>query len=416
MLTRINELTRQLRQMSPCPAAIVGTLLYGASSLSHAQPTEGEGLHERWYQVEVIVFAQQQPQSSEIWYNNPSLRYPEAWQSLKNADEPVELPGIPEPASINSGEAPQLMGDTVSSLNQNPVNSGYPLLASSGNNLVLADASRAADLARDPFYRLPDEMRELNPQAQAIRWSKAYRLLFHEAWRQPIKNQTEAPGILLSGGEQYGDHFELEGSLTLSVSRYLHVNTNLWFTEFAMNNGQQEDYWPDLPLRPDAFKTNTPAQSLSLVQSEDEHQSAQALTLAANGTLGVELPVPSHSSESQAAVSEAWPNSQPEQPISGSSIDILLSQLPGNEAYERLINQPFKPRQIVLMQQKRRMRSGETHYIDHPYLGLLILITPYDVPEQTDSAMADTTSGSEPTGQTVLGTGRPQASLDASQP
>lgn len=37
-------------------------------------------------------------------------------------------------------------------------------------------------------------------------------------------------------------------------------------------------------------------------------------------------------------------------------------------------------RQMIPMQQSRRMRSGELHYIDHPRLGVLAIITPVEAP------------------------------------
>jgi hypothetical protein len=38
-------------------------------------------------------------------------------------------------------------------------------------------------------------------------------------------------------------------------------------------------------------------------------------------------------------------------------------------------------RHAVALQQKRRMRSKEIHYIDHPMLGLIIKFTPLRSPE-----------------------------------
>ena len=39
---------------------------------------------------------------------------------------------------------------------------------------------------------------------------------------------------------------------------------------------------------------------------------------------------------------------------------------------------------IHLKQDRRRIRSSELHYIDHPVLGILINITPYEKPEEQD--------------------------------
>ena len=35
------------------------------------------------------------------------------------------------------------------------------------------------------------------------------------------------------------------------------------------------------------------------------------------------------------------------------------------------------PYHVYSMQQSRRMRSGELHYLDHPVFGLAIKVTPY---------------------------------------
>ena len=34
-----------------------------------------------------------------------------------------------------------------------------------------------------------------------------------------------------------------------------------------------------------------------------------------------------------------------------------------------------------IKQKRRRIRSNELHYIDHPVLGILLRITPYEKPE-----------------------------------
>ncbi len=39
-----------------------------------------------------------------------------------------------------------------------------------------------------------------------------------------------------------------------------------------------------------------------------------------------------------------------------------------------------EPRRVYKMQQRRELRSGEFHYLDHPALGVIVQITRYDVP------------------------------------
>lgn len=48
----------------------------------------------------------------------------------------------------------------------------------------------------------------------------------------------------------------------------------------------------------------------------------------------------------------------------------------------------IKPRPlnvVYIEKQKRRMRSKEVHYIDHPVIGMLVLMTPVEIPEEATS-------------------------------
>ena len=40
-----------------------------------------------------------------------------------------------------------------------------------------------------------------------------------------------------------------------------------------------------------------------------------------------------------------------------------------------------RPLLSYAFQQQRRMRSGELHYLDHPVIGLLVKVTPYESEE-----------------------------------
>ncbi|MDB6062846.1 MAG: hypothetical protein JWM78_2949 [Verrucomicrobiaceae bacterium] len=58
----------------------------------------------------------------------------------------------------------------------------------------------------------------------------------------------------------------------------------------------------------------------------------------------------------------------------GASEGQALPLPPGTMSDSTTSNQ-IAPTQIVVLQEQRRMRSGELHYFDHPKLGLLILVT-----------------------------------------
>ena len=95
------------------------------------------------------------------------------------------------------------------------------------------------------FRAVAAEDRMLGSAARSIRRSSLYRLMLHQSWTQPITSK-ETP-ILLQGGEQYGADFELEGTLNVRKSRFLHISTDLWFVRFNKTLMPQQD-WGTHPL------------------------------------------------------------------------------------------------------------------------------------------------------------------------
>lgn len=242
------------------------------------------GNHEGWYQVELIIFARKNEISQEHWPSNIKLRYPNDWVELKEVDIETD------------------------------------------NNI---------DLTKDAFYRLPANERQLNPQAQKLERNSRFQVLFHNAWRQIISNEKTAKSILIQGGQTFGQHQELEGSIRLSVATYLKLQTNFWYSQFDLNVGQEQTrQWPLLPQQPNQFIT-TPLAGLSLDSSIEFEQAL-------------------------ATENQQWANGSFQSLDNGSAA-------PNN----------YLTRQIILLQQTRDMRSNEIHYIDHPVLGVIVQITPY---------------------------------------
>ncbi len=263
----------------------------GESSIDSTQPsseqTNDHGNEGRWFQVEMIVFAQNPNQrQQETWPTNIAIAYPPNWKQLEDPEqtEHVDVEALLETAD---------------------------------------------------YYQLPIEQRLLNNNIRDLERSVGHRVLFHEAWRQQVWGADEAPSLLINGGKQYGEHFELEGSVQLSVARYLHLKTNLWFTEFHHNFGQEASDYPPLPAVP----------------TRDTRDEAQSAT---------EHHLPS------------W-----------DQLQLISSE------YEKILDQPYVSSRITTMQQKRRMRSKEIHYIDHPVIGILIYILPYELPETEPESEAE---------------------------
>lgn len=267
---------------------------------------------ERWFQVEVIIFARGNGDSGEEnWPRNPTLSYPFHWVELRDPD-------APPPSRFSRLSESWSESRSV----RDP----------------LTDNLTPPDLEREPYYRLPSSERALSRHAAALARHSGHRVLFHEAWRQPFRDNREAPALVVSGGDAYGSHFELEGSIRLTLSRYLHLNTNLWLTRFDPNTGQTPGTWPQLPNRPTRYSVDVPAQ--------------------------IDAPL---SSPFESPERNAW------------GLDLRTDTTTAN--LPEFLREPYLPSRIVTMNQQRRMRSEELHYLDHPLMGLLIRITPYDRPE-----------------------------------
>lgn len=204
----------------------------------------------------------------------------------------------------------------------------------------------------------------LDNKVAALKRDSGYQVLFHKTWRQVLQSERNAPAVLISGGQRDGNHHQLEGSVTLSVSRYLHLSTDLWFSEwlpqtadlaFPTTQGVSEQAPPtgiSVPTRP-----RTVAAAVT--------GSEEPLDLNSGNIRAESAVFQSGSSFSDRAITE---------PASESA----------SEPMEKLAAR------VAVLQEERRLRSGELHYIDHPKLGVLVeirTVAPQKEPESQDEPM-----------------------------
>lgn len=160
----------------------------------------------------------------------------------------------------------------------------------------------------------PKGTHQLGGHDYTLRKDENHTVLFHQSWRQKMWGKNRSPSLIIRGGQAFGNHRELEGSIKIHIGRYLHVSTDLWLSEFAFN--------------------------------EDDNQNTQDETFSGSiNTL-------------------SWPR---------------LPSLPNadnSQAYQYIFDNGPKPSRIITLREKRRMRSKETHYIDHPYMGILVRMLP----------------------------------------
>ena len=232
--------------------AVIGALLY---LLTPAIATAAQ-----WYQVEVIIFAQQDSFGNEGAPQSIHLRYP----------------------------------------------------------------AQATHFGGGELQRLPQEQRLLNADAAKLERTGVYRVLFHEAWRQPGQSQGRTPWLIIQGGRPLGNHYELEGSLRLYLSTYLHLATNLWLSRAS-------DQYPSAAASPDAGAHGGYARARDLPPAPTALR-ADTPVLAGAGPAAITL------------------------------------------------------KDVHTLEHSTRLLLGKLHYVDHPRMGILVKVRRAEAPGSPASA------------------------------
>lgn len=270
----------------------------------HAQDKSAEEIP--WYQVEVIIFSHLDQNDKERRRTDIELSYPSQWVKL-----------------MAEGEVPPTNSNSV-------INPAIATQVPTGTTIKPEE---------EPYVLLPDDQRQLVADSQVLRRIHGYQVLYHSAWRQPGYDRHNSPWILIQGGRQFNDHYELEGSIRLVRNRYLHIQANLWKSQFvrklsASPIGANQDYvsetaeagnptlatWPKLPLIPQPEQPVDPAD----LATADETN-----------------------------------------PIRGKQLSTV-----GTDNYQAV--------EIVVLNQSTRVSRDELTYLDHPEMGALILVSRYD--------------------------------------
>lgn len=159
-------------------------------------------------------------------------------------------------------------------------------------NAVVIDAIEEGGNSQG-FQRTSILDQEFNGVVASLQRSSAYNVLLVKSWQQPGLERNNAVPVVLQGGRNYGRHHQLEGTVKLVLSRYLHLETDLWLGNYRQ-----------------IIDTSAP-------------------------------------------------------PEPRENDDIVWAAV-----------EPWEPTRLVRMQDNRRMRSKELHYLDHPLIGVIVKVIP----------------------------------------
>ena len=208
----------------------------------------------------------------------------------------------------------------------------------------------------DAFLEISEMAGEFDRHNQRLRRSSEHRLLYHAVWRQPVHNRVQAEAVLISGGDRYGQHHELEGSVMLSFNvNRIDVDTRLWVATFRQDRQARQM---------SQFDNNRRSIRADLAERE-----AQAL-----------LGLPDLREQGGMADTAAF--SLPAVPItSATSISGSSSSSAQGRNERHSLADAYRVTELGYMEQRRSMVSNQLHYLDHPDFGILIELRPYQLPD-----------------------------------
>lgn len=210
-----------------CSRVVMACLLLGGSTLTWAQsPNVG-----RWYTVELVLFEQRPEETdNETWEVLPSL--PAQYQPLSVAGETLRDGIVP---------ATELLAPSV-------LPTPWPRF-----NLITG--------LEEPYVLIPRPLLTLSTEAQRINQSRGRRTLLHVGWHMPMPGEEAPQPVRLWSGPAYGDLHEIDGTLAFYVGRFLHIDVNLFWTEFGLEPAPAPNW-----LDPERVQLNTWQVPLSLAE------------------------------------------------------------------------------------------------------------------------------------------------------
>lgn len=87
------------------------------------------------------------------------------------------------------------------------------------------------DLLARSYRWLADDQLRLGAELSDLKRRSGLRVLWHGRWIQPIPSRDAPQPLLIQLGQTFGDSYQLEGTLEVTIGRYLHFHPRLWYQE-----------------------------------------------------------------------------------------------------------------------------------------------------------------------------------------
>ena len=322
--------------------------------------------YDDWYEVELILFENLDPYAldSERWPQEPGA---------PKMDDLIELTPLPQ---VESAIAETEPGNPTPQAAETD---------SPGDSATTTASTPSSE--EQPFQLLPKELFQLTEQYEMLEKSDDYQPLIHIAWRQIIRNRTRPDHIHIYTG--------MDTPRPIADENESPIEQPLDEAEPAAPNATtSSQQWH---LDADGNVINIPIGQMPMLEEPETEADPGprlngVLTLSRGRYIHLETDLLWRlENETETADEELAETPVPEEDLyalpqpfdlTGETTSLQEETLPETEE-EPVIQQ-------LRIQGKLRTRSGETHYIDHPAIGMLVLFTPYAPPMDDEDATAET--------------------------
>ncbi|MAX87286.1 MULTISPECIES: CsiV family protein [Thalassolituus] len=291
------------------------------------------------YRVEVMLFT----------YLDENSAREEHWPLLKEraeAEEAAIAAALEEDTAATAESEPGIVKSEEGTAGD--ANSGVLQVSADESSELNPDASDEMNSAEEdtdstPPVTLLDDLEFANA-VNRFGYRSDMKVVWHQAWIEELQDSANAYDHEVTASyEEENFRIDISGSFNLYRSRYIHIR-------------------PDLEV--DQLIFTIPADA-PLSGETTENTEEGAMTMA----------VTSDTISDNIGNSDALPG-----------VEGQMTILPPDQG---ITNEPVAepepewiPLRAAKIERSRRMRSGEVHYLDHPLLGMVVKVTPYEVPEE----------------------------------
>lgn len=227
-----------------------------------------------------------------------------------------------------------------------------------GDMLDLSSVRSIAAANKLGYVILPDQQFRLTDVVTRLVESSRYELLLHTAWRQPGMERERALPVWIRGGRIYGsEYMSIDDGIELSETTLATTRKNADGTAFEFDQQSLE------ALELEQMQQQSAKRRKGLYELEGKITVALARYLHLYTDLVLRRP--------RLSVDPVMESSMQNRALANNSADT------------RILNNH-------ILREHRRMRSKNLHYLDNPEFGMLVLITPYEVPENFQEAPPET--------------------------